>query len=411
MKVLIVGGGVIGLCAAHSLRRAGAEVVVVERDRCGEAASLGNAGWVTPGLSAPLPAPGVVSRSLLWMASPDSPLLIRPRFQGGFLSWCWHFARNCSRRRHRAGLEATLALNARTLELYDRMRADGVEFEMHADGLVFAALSERELAHERKALDELNHAGYPASIHALTGEQARQLEPALSERVRGGFFAPSERHVRPESLTRGLAAALERDDVEIVEGAAVESIERRNGAWKVRAGSDLVADRVVVCAGIWSRRLLARLGVRVPLEAAKGYSITASVDGIRPRHPLYLLEAKLGCSPYDDGVRLAGTLELAGVELSLNRRRLDAITRAAASYLREWKPAGPELEWAGLRPLAPDGLPYIGSVPGSPGVYAATGHAMLGVTLGPATGEALVPLVLEDVLPPELEPFRLDRRS
>jgi D-amino-acid dehydrogenase len=409
MRILVVGGGVIGLCAAYSLRRAGAEVVVVERDRCGEATSLGNAGWVTPGLSAPLPAPGVVSQSLRWMAKPDSPLLIRPRLRGGFLLWCWHFARNCSPRRHRAGLEATLALNARTLELYDRMRAEGVEFEMHADGLVFAALSERELAHETEALDELNRAGYPGSIHAMTGEQVRQLEPALSDHVRGGFFAPAERHVRPESLMRGLAAALRRDGVEIVEGAGVESIERRNGAWNVRAGSNLVADRVVVCAGVWSRPLLARLGVRLPLEAAKGYSITAAVDGVRPRHPLYLLEAKLGCSPYDNGVRVAGTLELAGVELSLNQRRLDALSRAAAYYLREWRPKEPEFRWAGLRPLAPDGLPYIGRVPGAPGVYAATGHGMLGITLGPATGEALVPLVLEDVVPAELEPFRLDR--
>ena len=130
---------------------------------------------------------------------------------------------------------------------------------------------------------------------------------------------------------------------------------------------------------------------------------------MQPRHPLYLLEAKLGCSPFDGALRLAGTLELAGVELSLDRRRLDAITKAATNYLREWKPAKSRLEWAGLRPLAPDGLPYIGRVPGSRGVYAATGHAMLGVTLGPATGEALVPLVLDDVVPPQLEPFRLDR--
>jgi D-amino-acid dehydrogenase len=411
MRVLVVGGGVIGLCTAYSLRRAGAEVVVVERDRCGQATSRGNAGWVTPGLSAPLPAPGVIPRSLLWMAKPDSPLLIRPRLRPGFLLWCWRFARSCSRARHRAGLEATLALNARTLELYDRMRADGVEFEMHADGLVFAALSERELAHEEAALDELRRAGYRGSTQTLDGDRLRALEPALSERVRGGFYAPAERHVRPETLMRGLAEALRRAGVETVEGAAVEGVERRNGGWRVRTpGRDLSAERVVVCAGVWSRSLLERLGVRLALEAAKGYSVTAAANGLRPRHPLYLLEAKLGCSPFEGAVRLAGTLELAGLELSLNRRRLEAITRAAASYLREWTPAGPELEWAGLRPLAPDGLPYIGRVPGTPGVYAATGHGMLGVTLGPATGEALVPLVLEDVVPPELEPFRLDRR-
>ena len=411
MKVAIVGGGVIGLCAGYSLRRAGAEVVIVERDRCGQATSRGNAGWVTPGLSAPLPAPGVVARSLLWMTRGDSPLLIRPRPHADFLRWCWRFARSCTRSRYRAGLEATLALNARTLELYDRMRADGVEFEMHADGLVFAALSERELAHEEAALDELRGAGYRGSTQTLDGERLRALEPALSERVRGGFYAPEERHVRPETLMRGLTEALGRAGVEIVEGAAVQRLERRNGGWRVATEArDLVADRVVVCAGVWSRTLLAGIGAKLPLEAAKGYSVTAAAGGARPLHPLYLLEARLGCSPFEGAIRLAGTLELAGIELSLNRRRLQAITRAAAKYLSEWTPVEPELEWAGLRPLAPDGLPFIGRVPGSPGVFAATGHAMLGVTLGPATGEALVPLVLEDAVPPEVEPFRLDRR-
>ncbi len=411
MRVLVVGGGVIGLCAAHSLRRAGADVVLVERDRCGEATSQGNAGWVTPGLSAPLPGPGVLPRALRWMARPDSPLLIRPRLRRGFLSWCWRFARSCSGSRHRAGLEATLALNARTLDLYDAMRAEGVEFEMHTDGLVFAALSERELAHEAAELQELRDAGYAGAIETLDGERLRELEPALSERVRGGFYAPAERHVRPESLMRGLAGAVRRAGVEVVEGEGVESLERRNGGWRAHTGErHLSADRVVVCAGVWSRQLLAGLGVKIPLEAAKGYSVTTEADGVQPQHPLYLLEAKLGCSPFDGVIRLAGTLELAGLELSLNRRRLDAITQAATSYLREWRPAEPQLEWAGLRPLSPDGLPYIGRVPGAPGAFAATGHGMLGVTLGPATGEALVPLVLDDAPAPQLEPFRLDRR-
>jgi D-amino-acid dehydrogenase len=131
--------------------------------------------------------------------------------------------------------------------------------------------------------------------------------------------------------------------------------------------------------------------------------------GTRPRHALYLGEARVGCSPYETGVRLAGTLELAGMDLGHNRRRLDAVARAAARYLRDWRPELPQLEWAGLRPLPPDGLPLIGPVPGRAGLFVATGHGMMGVTLAPSTGAALAPLILEDRLVPELRPFRIDR--
>jgi D-amino-acid dehydrogenase len=221
--------------------------------------------------------------------------------------------------------------------------------------------------------------------------------------------------VRPESLIDGLVAYLRGASVELIEQAEVNALVPRRGGgsgWKVMTTeAEIQADRVVVACGVWSSALLAKLGVRIPLEAAKGYSVTATGSGTRPLHALYLTEAKVGCSPFAGGVRLAGTLELTGIDLSLNRRRLDAILRAASVYLRDWSPQGLQSEWAGLRPLTPDGLPLIGSVPRVSNLYLATGHGMLGVTLAPATGEALAPLVLEDRLVPELAPFALDRRG
>lgn len=413
MKVVVVGGGVIGLCCAHALRRSGADVALVERGEVGHATSLGNAGWVTPSLSAPLAAPGVMAQALRWMAKPDSPLLVRPRLQPSFLRWCWHFWRSCSPSRYQAGLRATLALNLRTLELFDELRAQGVEFEMHSGGLLFAALSEDTLGHYGTMFDDLRAAGYDDPVETLDRETVHALEPALAAGVVGGFHARTDRFVRPESLTEGLAAHLRRNGVELLEQAEVLDLAPAGGgepSWRVVTGrGELRADRVVVAAGIWSRPLLSRLGVSLPLEAAKGYSVTAVGRGARPAHALYLTEAKVGCSPFADAVRLAGTLELTGIDLSLNRGRIDAITRAASSYLRDWRPDDVRLEWAGLRPTAADGLPFVGAVPGVANLYVATGHGMLGVTLGPSTGEALAPLVLDDRLPPELAPFALDR--
>src|SRR5690242_10074387 len=233
MKVAVVGGGVIGLACAWYLRKGGAEVVVLERDRVGMASSRGNAGWVTPGLSNPLPAPGVTSQALRWMLRSDSPFLLRPRLDAGFAVWLWRFWRSCSRDRYVAGMRAQLALNARTLELYDGLAADGVDFEMHADGLLFLFLSDAALEEELVVLDELRREGYRGDVVPLTRAQAQELEPALGDRIAGAIHAPAERHVRPETLMAGLAAALRARGAEVREHAEVRALRRTGDGWRI----------------------------------------------------------------------------------------------------------------------------------------------------------------------------------
>lgn len=360
MRVAIVGGGVIGLCCAYSLRRRGADVTVIERGRCGEGASHGNAGWVTPVLAAPLPAPGVLRQGMRWMLDPRSPLYIRPGFDPRFL---WRFARASRRQACEAATAATTALAAGTPELFREWQSE-LGFELHSDGLLFLALRPGILDEPRLSIEEV-----------------RGLEPAVGDEVVEGHFAPEEMHVRPESFVGALARAL-ADGVE--EDRAVEDLRELDSY-----------DAVVVAAGVHTKRL-----VPMPLAAAKGYSITAEPIDTMPRHPLYLYEIKVGVSPFEGALRLAGTLELGSEDLSLNRRRIDAIARGARRYL------GVEVtgtEWAGLRPLLPDGQPAIGRV--DERTFVATGHSMLGITLGPATAEALAPLVLTGERPEVLGPF------
>lgn len=405
-----MGGGVVGLACAWYLQRGGADVVVLERDRVGQAASRGNAGWITPGLSNPIPAPGVMAQALRWALKPDSPLLLRPRLDPAFLVWCWRFWRSSRRAPYLEGMRALLALNARTLNLFDGLKADGVDFEMHADGLLFLFLSDDALAAELEVLHELIREGYAGAASTLSPAEAQALDPAVGGAVSGGIHVNLERHVRPETLTAGLAEAIRRGGGDVRESTEVHGLERKGGSWRVRTGDDEIdAERVVVAGGAWTGRVLAQLGVRIRQEPAKGYSVTAVGEGTKPRLPLYFGEAKVGCSPFEDGVRLAGTLELTGIDLSVDHRRLAAVSRSASTYLETWRPVRPELEWAGLRPLPADGLPLIGRAPGHEGLFVATGHGMLGITLAPATGAALAPLVLEDRLVPELEPLRLDR--
>jgi D-amino-acid dehydrogenase len=174
-------------------------------------------------------------------------------------------------------------------------------------------------------------------------------------------------------------------------------------------GDALEAGSVVLSAGVWSGRLLSSLGLGVSMEAAKGYSITATGEGRLPAHSLYLAEAKVGTSTYGDRLRIAGVFDLTGMDLSLRRRRIESMVRSSLGYFRDWRPVDVELEWSGLRPYPADGLPIIGPVPGRPGLVVATGHGRMGVTLAPPTGEAVRALVLDGVVVPEIRPFALER--
>jgi D-amino-acid dehydrogenase len=273
------------------------------------------------------------------------------------------------------------------------------------------ALDDAHVAEEWELLQQLASLGYAGRLDLLDGRAVRELEPALNGAVAGGVHAVEERHVQPGTLTAGLAAWLRANGGAVRDNVSVDGLTRNGSGWTVQTSAGPIdADRVVIAAGIWSAALLAMVGARIPLEAAKGYSVTMRTNGgAVPTHALMLQESKVGVSPFDGSLRLAGTLELAGEDLSLNRRRIDALVEAAGRYLDDFRPSAGGVEWAGLRQLLPDGLPVIGRVPGADGVTVATGHGMLGVTLAPATADALTPLVLDDRLVPELEPLRADR--
>jgi len=410
VKVVVVGGGVIGLCAAHYLQERGAEVALVERDRCGGGTSLGNGGWITPMLSAPIAGPGVMWQAIKWMLQPSSPFYIRPRLDPALAAWCLRFWRNCSEDRYRAGMRAMLALGERTLELFDELAARGVRFEMGGGGLVFAAFSRAGLAGFATEFEQVRALGVDPAVRELGREELHALEPALDPRVTAGLIAERERWVRPESLCAGLLEQVRAAGAHVLEQTPVTAVRASGSGWTVETpAASIGCDRVLLAAGTWTPPLLAGLGLRIPLQPAKGYSITARGRGQAPRHALYFAESKVGVTAFEAGVRLSGTLELTGMDLSLTRRRVSAVARGATKYLRDWRPDDVQLEWAGLRPYLPDALPVIGPVPGARGAYVASGHGMSGVTLGPATGRAVAALVLEDAVPDVLRPFRLDR--
>jgi D-amino-acid dehydrogenase len=393
VRVAVVGGGVIGLACAVELRKRGAEVVLVERTTLGAGASSGNAGWIVPVFATPLPAPGVVATSIRWMLRPDSPLFIRPRLDVTLLRWLWSFWRNSNRREFERGLAALSAFSAHALADFDALEADGVEMEMAERGVLFLFTEPASADHVRHEIELMEPYGY-ASPEMLDHAAVAELEPAVAAGVVGGLFVPKERHLRPETLLRGLGQRARELGIEVRTQAPVLEITRQGDrVSSIRTSSESIdADEVVICAGAWSPRLLEPLGLNVPIQAGRGYGVTIDQPGTSLRHPTYLVERRIACTPLAGTLRLAGTMEFAGLDAPPEPRRFASIRRGADQYLRGWRGAS-EAEWCGPRPVTPDGLPMIGRFGSYRNLSIASGHAMLGVTHAPSTAIAIADLL------------------
>jgi D-amino-acid dehydrogenase len=405
-SAIVIGGGAVGLCVAESLASRGVSVTMIERDRCGTGASAGNAGWITPSLGIPVPGPGVIAQSLRWLANPSGPLWIRPTLAPAMLEWISRFAINCRRPVYRRGLAALQAAAARAGSSFDRLAERGSQFELYSHELLYPAFSGPELEHLLTVAAQLREAGSQLPLNRIGGAELIAAEPALSDRVMGGLVAPGERRVRPESFTAGVQVRLQSLGAELIEHAAVTELRRDRSQWVVGSGcGHWRADRVILANGVETAELLRGVGVRLALAAAKGYSRTFTNVPTGPARPVYLETPKVAISVFDGAVRVSGTLELGAQTLALSKRRLGAITAAARAAMPGWEMPAGAVDWAGMRSLSADGLPYIGSVPGLDGLYVATGHATLGITLAPLGAELLGELILEGRADPLLAAF------
>jgi D-amino-acid dehydrogenase len=392
--IVVIGGGVVGLCVAEALHRRGADVTLLERGRCGAGASRGNAGWITPSHSVPLPAPGVILQALRWLPDPGGPLRLRPT--AAMVPWGVGFWRHSRAGAFSAGAAALQRFAATATADLHALRARTEPFELHDAPLLYPAASEQELAALVHELEVLRQAGYGAAAEILDPGAALRHEPALAATTAGALLLHGEAQVRPESLCGALHATLVAAGVDVREHEEVRGLERVGASWRVTCASGTrTADAVVVAAGADAPAVLRQAGLRLPLQPAKGYSITIPSGPDAPRGPVYLHTAKIAISPYDGSVRVSGMLELGARTLHASSRRIERMLRRAAEALPGWRPRSGGEPWAGARPLLADGLPAIGPVSARPGLFLAVGHGTLGMTLGPTTGRVLADAIVD----------------
>jgi D-amino-acid dehydrogenase len=409
-SAVVVGGGVAGLCCAYYLRKRDIDVVVVESNRVGSGASWGNGGWVCPAQTGPLPEPGLTLYGMRSFFDPASALYIKPSYWPALAPWMLRFWTYCNARDYRLGLEAIARLGQDVFSLVEDMTADNVEFELHRQGMLVAARSADVARAELRKLGPMRAYGYELPDDVTTGADLHELEPALAAEVDAGFLVPQHWHVNPGSFTAGLAAALTRMGVEIVEGAEVVDFTSHAGdvtAVRTAAGS-YAADAFVLAAGAWTQPIAEMLGVRFPMQGGKGYSFFVTPTVV-PRHSILLADVHVGCTPLGDQMRIGGTLEFSGLNTRLHPRRIDGIVQGARASFLPWKDATIESQWAGLRPITPDGLPVLDRADHHRNVFIATGYSMQGVTLAPPAAQAMAELIATGDKPALLAPFTLDR--
>ena len=407
MHVTIIGGGVIGLTSAYQMARQGAQVTLIDARPTGRGASEVNAGWICPAEATPVPAPGLVGQAIKWMLRSDSPLYIRPSLEPSFVSFMLRMWRHCNTEDYRSGMQGLLRLSEGTMGLFDGYQQDGITFEMHSDGLLMAFLSEKKLDDHQKHLDIAESFGLEPRV--LVGDAVREQEPALSDAVQGGIFFPSERYLDPAAFARALHRRCLELGVEIVEGAPIDRVERSGTrVTAVFAGARRFAsDAFLLAAGAWSGPISRLFGVGLPVRPGKGYGL--DLPRYELRSPVYLTDAKVAVTPLDGKLRLAGTMEFGALDEKVDAVRAGAIARAPGSFFRDWAPTTDPIVGAGVRPMTPDGLPIIGKLPDLGNGWVSTGHAMLGITLAPASAAAISDLILHGRRSPTLDSFTPDR--
>ncbi len=393
-RVLIIGGGVIGLCTAYYCARRGFQATVVERkpaerDGC----SFGNAGMIVPSHFVPLAAPGMVKLAFKWMWNPASPLYIKPRLDADLIGWGLKFMRAANARhvRRAAPLLRDLSLASRKcFEEFAEM--PNVDFGLIKKGLLMLCKTQHALEEEAKFAGQANILGVPAQV--LDAKKTAALDPDIRMDIAGAIYFPMDCHLTTRRFMTVLQERAAGRGVRFawgIEALRLETDANRIRAVKTGADGSLEADEFVLCGGSWSSEFARQVGLRIPMQAGKGYSLTLPKPRQLPQICSICTEARVAVTPMDGALRVGGTMEIAGLNEDINPVRVRGIVDSFCRYFPEFRSSDFEgiQPWRGLRPCSPDGLPYIGRTARFANLSVATGHGMMGLSLGPVTGKLM----------------------
>ncbi len=408
--VCIIGGGIIGLCTAYHLQEAGVGVTVMDRGDFSSGCSFGNAGMIVPSHFIPLASPGMMAKGIQWMFQRKSPFYIRPRLDADLIRWLWLFDRSTSRENVTNAAPVLRDMHQEGKNFYQDLQAkDGFDFAFENKGILMLYQTEETEQEEEETADFAYTLGIDAK--KLSHNQLHQLERGTAIDARGGIHYPGDAHLHPEKLMNQLVTYLKNKGVEFLDHHHVTELNDKD-----TYGCEIVLDsgkivhtkQVIVACGSWSSQLLKKSKWRLPLQDGKGYSMTYEKLPAKPLIPSILVDARVAITPMGDQLRISGTLEISGMDDKIRKPKVESILSAVPEYYPSLKLSPPADVWYGYRPCSPDGMPYVGRWSDLSSVVIATGHAMMGLSLAPATGSMIRDIVLRKSLHimPLLKPSR-----
>jgi len=409
--VVIIGGGIIGLSSAYYLQKEGHKVTVIDQSDITSGASFVNAGYVSPSHFVPLAAPGMINKGIKWMFHKSSPFYIKPRVDIDLIKWGLNFKKSATQEKVDKAIPILKDFNIFSKELYEEIRASNeFDFFYKKKGLIMLYQTDKGGEEEWKLAQRAIKEGLKAKI--LSIEDVKKLEPKVDLNIKGAIFYDGDSHMTPDEYMKGLYSYLKKIGIKFHTNEKVLQLENNNNKiLKIITNKrDLAANEVVLAAGSWSPLLTKKLNLKIPVQAGKGYRINVKREtGITM--PAILVEAKVGVTPMNGFTRFAGTMEIGGINNNIDYTRVKSIAKLAESFYKNLKISKTDIDNAacGLRPCTPDGLPFIGRHSKFKNLTIATGHAMMGWSMGPGTGKLISEIISDKKLSLDLNPFSVQR--
>lgn len=402
----------MGLCSAYFLHKEGHQVTVLDKSDITSGASFVNAGYITPSHIIPLASPGMILKGIKWMFSPVSPFYMKPRWDMDFYKWLWYFHKSSTKEKVDLAIPLIKETNLRSRELFTAIKNTGDlgDFQLERKGLLMLYKTDREGEHELKVAEKASFLGL--AVSSLDKRALDKLQPDLNMDVKGAVHYECDGHTTPTEFMEKMLAYLKRSGVVIkTKEEVTDLLTGHDQITKVITDkSEYSPEEIVLAAGCWSETLSKKLKLKLPVQAGKGYSINVKRStGITI--PAILMEAKVAVTPMNGYTRFAGTMEFSGINNIINKQRVEAIAQAVTRFYPEIEINEGEIADArsGLRPVSPDGLPYIGKCSSLQNLTFATGHAMMGWSLGPITGQLVSEIISDKKSSMNIAGFSPDR--
>lgn len=409
----IIGGGIIGLTSAWYLLDEGYEVTIIDKGDLLDGTSHGNAGMIVPSHFIPMAAPGVISQGIKWMFDSSSPFYIKPRLNLELVQWLWKFYRSCNASHVKKCMPVLYQFNEWSKDLYrDFSNDERFSFCFEEKGLLMLYKTKHQEEDEIEMAQKANQLGIGAEV--LSATSLKELEPNIDLDVKGGVYFPGDAHLYPNRFISHLQKQLQERGAKFLTHTEVVDINHNNGMISQLVLSNdnrIDVNQVVLSGGSWTAQLLKKVGVKLLLQDGKGYSFTIKNANLKPNIPTILTESKVAVTPMGDDLRIGGTLELGGLSKNINQNRLDGIINSIPKYYPQLKIKKEDVRdvWLGYRPCTPDGMPYIGRTKSLSNLIVATGHGMMGMSMGPATGKIVSEIASDKKTKIDLSLFSVER--